>query len=126
MFYKISLGISALIGLGLIFLGVRFFISPEVAEAQYGLQFAEQGDYAFHSIKGIRDIFAGSLFCVLIALKERRALAISLLTGSIIPCVDLLIVLSKNYNTFTPAISHLMAILFCLISGLLLLKYKPS
>lgn len=121
MLYKISLGIGALLGLGLLFLGARFFISPELAEVQYGLQFAEQGDYAFHSIKGARDLFVGILFCALLLLKEYRALGIGLLVGTLIPTVDLIVVLSKEYNTFAPAVSHLIAALLCFLAGMYIL-----
>lgn len=54
---KISYAIAFLAGLGLIFLGTRFLLSPEIAETGYGIHFNEQGDYSFHYIKGIRIYF---------------------------------------------------------------------
>jgi hypothetical protein len=62
---KISIAIAFLTGLGMIFLGARFLLSPEAAEAGYGIHFMEQGDYSFHYAKGIRDIFSGC-FCALL------------------------------------------------------------
>ena len=56
---KISYAVAFITGLGLLFIGVRFLLSPEVAEVGYGIHFNEQGDYSFHYIKGIRDILSG-------------------------------------------------------------------
>jgi hypothetical protein len=93
---RVSYTIAFLLGLGMIFLGVRFFISPEAATAGYGIRFNAQGDYSFHYIKGIRDIFSGLIICILVLTKERRALGIALLAGTMIPIIDMFIVLSKR------------------------------
>ncbi len=95
---KIFTAIAFLTGLGMIFIGARFLLSPETAEAGYGIHFREQGDYSFHYIKGIRDLFTGLLLCLLILTKQTKALAITLLSGTIIPLADAIIVLHKNYN----------------------------
>lgn len=125
MVKKISISLAFLTGLALIFLGARFFISPENAESDFGIHFNEQGDYSFHYIKGIRDIFSGLVLCILV-LKEIKALGIAILLGTIIPAVDLLIVLNKDYNDIIPAISHICAIAVCFISGLILILNKPG
>ena len=126
MTQKIATALAFLTGLGMIFLGTRFLLSPEVAEAGYGLHFNQQGDDSFHYIKGIRDIFSGIVLCVLALLKERRALGVAILTGTIIPVVDLLIVLSKDYNGITQAIPHISAIVICSVSGAILLFSKSQ
>ena len=123
---KISYTIAFLLGLGMIFLGVRFFISPEVATAGYGIHFNAQGDYSFHFIKGIRDIFSGLIICILVLIKERRALGITLLAGTMIPLADMFIVLSKSYNSMPQAIPHIIAILICVVFGMSLLINKPE
>ena len=97
---KISYAIAFLLGLGMIFLGVRFFLSPEVATAGFGIHFNVNGDYYFHYIKGIRDIFSGIVLCAFVLLKERCAQGVALLAGTLIPVNDLLIVLSKSYDVF--------------------------
>jgi Domain of unknown function (DUF4267) len=118
---NISIAIAFLTGLGLIFLGARFLLSPETAEAAYGIHFNEQGDYSFHYIKGIRDLFTGLIICILVLTKQTKALGITLLIGTIIPIVDMLIVLSKDYNSITQAIPHISAIIVCFFCGLFLL-----
>lgn len=118
---KICNAICFLTGLGLLFIGIRFFLVPVSAETNYGLQLDTHGDFSFHYIKGIRDCFSGALVLLLLLMKERRALGIALLAASIIPVTDMLIVLSKSYNSFSLAIPHLIAVLICIIVGPLLL-----
>ncbi len=123
---KISYTIAFLLGLGMIFLGVRFFLSPEAATAGYGIHFNAQGDYSFQYIKGIRDIFSGLLICVFVLMNERRALGVTLLAGTMIPVADMLIVLSKSYNGVLQAMPHISAIIICAVFGIILLATKPQ
>jgi hypothetical protein len=123
---KISYAIAFLLGLGMIFLGVRFFLSPEAATAGYGIHFNEEGDYSFHYIKGIRDIFSGLLICAFVLMNQRRALGLTLLAGTIIPVTDMLIVLSKSYNGTLQAMPHIIAIMICAVFGIILLATKPQ
>jgi len=121
---KISYVVAFIAGLGLIFIGTRFLLAPEIAEAGYGIHFNEQGDYSFHYIKGIRDIFSGLLICIFCLVNERRALGVTLLAGTIIPVTDMLIVLNKSYNGFLQAMPHIIAIIICAVSGIILLATK--
>jgi quercetin dioxygenase-like cupin family protein len=118
---NIFIAIAFLTGLGMIFIEARFLIAPETAEAGYGIHFNELSDYSFHYIKGIRDLFAGLLICMLILSRQIKALGITLLIGTIIPIADMLIVLSKDYNRITQAIPHISAIIICFFCGLFLL-----
>jgi len=122
---KILYTVAFITGLGLIFLGTRFFLSAEIAEAGFGIHFNEQGDYSFHYIKGIRDVLSGLLLCVFVLMNERRALGITLLAGTMVPVTDMLIVLSKSYTGVQQAIPHIMAILICFVCGIILLAVKP-
>ncbi len=79
----------------MIFIGIRFILSPEIAEAGYGIHFNEQGDYSFHFIKGIRDIFSGLLLCVFVLIKERRTFGITLISD---PVIELMIELFNKTN----------------------------
>jgi len=123
---NISIAIAFLTGLGLIFLGARFLIAPETAEAGYGIHFNEQGDYSFHYIKGIRDLMSGLLMCIFVLSKQTKALGATLLVGTIVPIVDMSIVLSKPYNGITQAIAHISAIIVCSVFGIILLTVKPT
>jgi hypothetical protein len=123
---KISYTIAFLLGLGMIFLGLRFFISPEVATTGYGIHFNNQGDYSFHYIKGIRDIFSGLVICAFVLINERRALGITLLAGTMIPVTDMLIVLGKSYNSVLQALPHIIAIIICAVFGMILVATKTQ
>ena len=123
---NISIAIAFLTGLGLIFIGARFLTSPEVAEVGYGIHFNEQGDYSFHYIKGIRDLFTGLLICIFVLSKQTKALATTLLVGTIIPIMDMIIVLSKDYNCIVQAIPHISAIIVCFLFGVILLRKKKQ
>lgn len=123
---KIAYIIAFILGLAMIFLGGRFFYAPEVATAGYGIHFNTQRDYSFDYIKGIRDIFSGLIICVFVLLRERRALGITLLAGTMIPLCDMLIVLGKNYNGIVQAMPHIIAALVCAVFGLILLFTKKA
>ncbi|MDN3580574.1 DUF4267 domain-containing protein [Mucilaginibacter flavus] len=123
---KICYALAFLTGLGLVFIGARFLLSPEIAEAGYGIHFKEQGDYSFHYIKGIRDIFSGLLLCTFVLTNERRALAITLLAGTIVPIADMLVVLNKSYNSVQQAMPHITAIIICFVCAMVLLASKTS
>jgi hypothetical protein len=123
---KISIAIAFLTGLGMIFIGARFLIAPETAEAGYGVHFRELGDYSFHHIKGIRDVFSGLVICIFVLTKQIKALGITLLVGTIIPVVDMLIVFSKDYNGIEQAIPHISAMIVCATVGAILLMSKTQ
>jgi len=115
-----------LLGMGMVFLGSRFFFAPEVATAGFGIHFNESVDYSFQHIKGIRDIFSGILLCTFVLLRQPRAVGITLLVGGIIPLIDTLVVLSKPDNSITQVMPHIMAIIVCFLFGLLLLITKNN
>jgi hypothetical protein len=123
---KISYAMAFLLGLGMIFLGARFFLSPEAATAGFGIHFIANGDYSLHYTKGIRDIFSGLLLCAFVLLKQRQAVAVTLLAGTIIPVNDMLIVLSKSYNGVLQAMPHIIAIVICAVFGMILMATKPQ
>ena len=123
---KISYTIALLMGLGMIFLGARFFLSPEAAEAGFGIHFNDQGDHSFHYMKGIRDIFSGLVISVFALMKQRLALGLTLLAGTMIPLTDMLIVAGKNYTGVSQLIPHIIAIIICLVIGIILLATKPQ
>ena len=123
---KISYALALLVGLGMIFLGTRFFFSPEAATAGFGIHFNAGGDYSFHYMKGIRDIFSGLLLCAFVLLHERRAVGVTLLAGAMIPVIDMSIVLSKSYNGVVQAMPHIIAVILCSVFGIILLATKPQ
>lgn len=121
---KIAYAIAFVLGLGMVFLGSRFFFSPEAATAAFGIRFNPNGDYSFHHIKGIRDIFSGILLCALVLMNERRALGVMLVVATIIPVSDMLTVLTKSYTGVQQAVPHIVATIICSAVGILLMLVK--
>jgi Domain of unknown function (DUF4267) len=114
--------LSFISGLTLVFIGLRFFIVPEAAETAFGIDLNTQGDFSFHYIKAIRDTFCGILFIILLLLKEWRALGITLLLGTIIPAVDMSIVLSQPHYETARIFPHLTAVILCTGLGIAFLR----
>lgn len=114
--------LTMLSGLTLVFIGIRFFIVPEMAETAFGIHTNTQGDFSFHYIKAIRDTFAGLLFLTLLLIKEWRALGITLLLGAIIPTADMTIVMSHPGYETARIYPHLTAIILGIGLGLVFLK----
>lgn len=107
----LSRSLSLLIGLGMIFIGLRFLLAPRAGAEGFGV-FLPPADaqYAFHYAKGIRDVFSGLLLVVFAGLGYDRPLAWVLLLGALIPCVDLRIVLTQPTASLPLALPHLLAI----------------
>lgn len=117
---------SVLTGTLLLFIGARFFLLPEPATTAFGINVSTNGDHSFQFIKGIRDIFTGSIVLVLLFTKELRALAFALLLGSLIPTVDFLIVLTRPHFDPNHLYAHLSAILICVPLGIYYLSVSRS
>ncbi len=105
-------------GIGLLYIGVRFFLNPIGAETDYGIYIITNGDFSFQYIKGVRDFFFGLIILVLIWKKEWRALGFVLLLGAIIPAVDFCIVVSHADFTAGHLYAHLTAVIICLVCGI--------
>lgn len=87
--------IGYLFGIGLLFIGGRFLLAPEVAERGFGLIY-DQPSESFHWIKGIRDLFSGLLLTLFTFVNWRKPLAVAVLVGSVVPVTDMLIVRSAS------------------------------
>jgi|GEM_PF-1050161 len=104
-------------GLTLVFIGCRFLLQPEGAEAGFGLHFQENGDYSFHYIKGIRDLVCGTIITLLAAMNQRKALMVVLLSGIFIPIVDMTLVLQATHGNVMTAMPHIIAIVLTAIAA---------
>ena len=117
--------LSLLSGIGLLYIGIRFFINPIGAEIDYGIRTVTNGDFSFQYIKGVRDFFFGLIIIFLLWKKQFLALGFILVLGTIIPATDFYVVLSHPDFKTGHLISHLIAIIICLSCGLYYLNnYK--
>ena len=111
----LSRSLSLLLGLGMVFIGLRFLLAPRAGAEGFGV-FLPPTDtqYAFHYAKGIRDVFSGLLLALFAGLGYDRALAWVLLLGTLIPGVDLTIVRAQPTVTLVLQMPHLPAIVLLL------------
>lgn len=103
--------LSLLLGLGMIFIGLRFLLAPRAGAEGFGV-FLPPADvhYAFHYAKGIRDVFSGLLLVAFAGLGYDRPLAWVTLLGALIPSVDLAVVRAQPTASLAFELPHLIAI----------------
>ncbi len=118
---KIIKSLLVLSAAGIIFIGIRFIVAPEIGEAGFGIAVPNNGDFAFHYIKGVRDIFMGAILLLLTFSVSNRLLGWATLLGALVPVGDLLIVLSRTAYTFAHTIPHLVAVVLCVSLGSILI-----
>ena len=114
---NVAYALSALVGIGIAFIGARFLLAPSAAAAGYGV--AGQGAYL--SAKGVRDIASGLFVFVLIASGQPRALGLIMAAATLIPVGDALIVLRNGGSRVTAFGIHGATALAMLVIAALLL-----
>ena len=122
--HTIAFWICLLTGLGLIFIGARFFLVPVDAEHAFGIQVNTGNNFAFHYIKGIRDIFSGLVLTVLVLTRQYRALGMLSLIAVIIPATDMSIVASQTTFQTAALYPHLSAVIIAILLGIHYLRVK--
>jgi hypothetical protein len=114
-------GIATLLtGLALCFIGARFLVVPGAAAAGFGVPLTGLAAYAV--AKGVRDLSFGALLIALTLLGERRAAALTLVIGSLIPVVDGSIVLAWSGVRPAYLVVHWGTAVFCTVLGVLQLR----
>jgi branched-subunit amino acid transport protein AzlD len=94
----------ALVGLGIIFIGVRELFYPAMCARQFGVPLLDPRDGDFLAIKAARDVVSGILALTFLCLRNRRFLTYAFGVLTLIPVFDGLIVLRHAGWTFTPAL----------------------
>ncbi len=114
-----------LFGIALLFIGARFLLMPETAERGFGLIY-DQPSYAFHYIKGIRDVFTGLVITGFTVANWRKPLAVVILAGSLIPVVDMLTVLRAAAPVPGAEWIHGVTAVFAWVFGYFLLRSQTT
>jgi Domain of unknown function (DUF4267) len=96
--------LTGLVGLGIIFIGVREFLHPAVGARGFGVPLLDRGDGDLLAIKAVRDVVSGILALTFLGLRKRRSLACVLLVLALIPLLDGLVVLRHAAWKFTPVL----------------------
>src|SRR3954451_15884191 len=90
--------LAALIGLGIIFIGVREFVAPQ-ASVDFGIPGTQAQDPTFRawlSIKAVRDIASGVFIFILLIGASHHLMGWFMLAAAGIPLGDCLVVLRNN------------------------------
>ncbi|MGW5669728.1 DUF4267 domain-containing protein [Micromonospora sp. NPDC003776] len=93
MFSAIAYGLAVVLSLFCVFIGARFLLAPQASATGYGVPAKPDGDPAYLTIKGLRDLSYGLLGLALIAFTSADAVAWYMLVVAIIPLGDTAIVL---------------------------------
>lgn len=113
-----AFGLTLITGILLIIIGVRFFLVPQEAELAFGIKTATGADYSFHYIKGIRDLSVGMVTLIMLFARTQRGLGILLLTMTLVPLTDFLIVLNTPGHLTARLYPHLTAVVLCPLLGI--------
>ncbi|MFE9202728.1 DUF4267 domain-containing protein [Micromonospora sp. NPDC006431] len=93
MLSPVAYGLAVVLSLFCVFIGARFLLAPRASAAGYGVPAAPDGDPAYLTIKGLRDLTYGLLGLALIAFTSADAVAWFMLIVALNPLGDTLIVL---------------------------------
>ena len=113
---------------GIIFIGIRFILHPEVGALGYGIPFENAHDAVYGKIKGIRDTFSGIVLLPLLWMRMRKAVAWVFTASIVVPVFDFLVILSYKGSS---DVSHLLihgvtAVVMVITSVLLFSGISPS
>jgi hypothetical protein len=93
MLSLIAYGLAVVLSLFVVFIGARFLLVPRASAAGYGVPAAPDGDPAYLTIKGLRDLSYGLLGLALIAFTTADAVAWFMLIVALNPLGDTVVVL---------------------------------
>jgi hypothetical protein len=121
--HYVAIGLTILVGLGIIFTGAQYLVVPEKMAKTFGLPtWPTGGDAAWLNLKGIRDIVSGLLVLIPLAMGEYRVLSWLLLAAALIPVGDAVTILRNHGNkTFAYAVHGSTALAIVITSILFLL-----
>jgi hypothetical protein len=120
MLEPIAYVLAVILALFITFIGARFLLAPQAAAAGYGVPAKADGDPAYLTIKGLRDLTLGLLGLALIAFSNAHAVGWYMLVATIIPLGDMLIVLRHGGTKAVAFGIHFATAIVVLISAALL------
>jgi Domain of unknown function (DUF4267) len=115
------------IALGIIYVGARFIVDPAAGATGFGVPFANDHDFPYARIKGIRDIFSGLALLSLLVSRMHKATAWVFTSAIVVPASDFLVVLSTNGPSDTfHLLVHGLTAAYMLFTSFLLFKHYQS
>ncbi|MFF0315499.1 DUF4267 domain-containing protein [Micromonospora sp. NPDC005252] len=96
MLSPLAYGLAVVLSLFVAFIGARFLLVPQAAAAGYGVPARPNGDPAYLTVKGLKDLTFGLIGLALIAFTTADAVAWFMLIVALVPLGDTLIVLRNG------------------------------
>lgn len=114
-------GLAIALNAMILFIGCRFLIAPRTAAAGYGVPARQDGDPAYLTVKGVRDVTYGLVGLALLAFAGTHAEGWFMLVVALVPLGDMVIVL-RNGGTKAVAFGiHFATAVVVLVCAALLL-----
>ena len=107
-------------GLTLVALGLASMVAPVTAARLFGVPAG--GDAAYVTVAGVRDLAAGGLVVAFALLRDRRAVGVSVLVGSVIPIGDGTMALLHSPTPLRFVAMHWGSAVVCLAFAAVLLR----
>lgn len=120
MLTVIAYGLTILLAIGIIIIGLRFFVAPHASAAGYGVPVQGEGADAYLTIKGLRDLTYGVLGLVLLAVGGAHIMGWFMVITAIVPVGDTFIVLRQGGKKAIAFGIHLATALAMLVDAALL------
>ncbi|MFC0507674.1 DUF4267 domain-containing protein [Micromonospora costi] len=120
MLSPLAYGLAVVLSLFVVFIGARFLLAPQASAAGYGVPAAPNGDPAYLTIKGLRDLSYGLLGLALIAFTTADAVAWFMLIVALNPLGDTLVVLKHGGTKATAFGIHFATAVVVLLDAALL------
>jgi hypothetical protein len=117
----IGVVLAVLGSLFIVYVGVRYLLTPQAMAAAFGLP-AWPHDDGFLRVKGIRDVVSGLVILVVLAGGTRRVLGWVLLAGALTPLGDMVLVLTSGGSPATAFGVHGVTAAAVLLGASLLLS----
>ncbi|MDN3352741.1 DUF4267 domain-containing protein [Actinomadura sp. DC4] len=120
MLTPIAYGLAIVLVVFVLVIGLRFLLAPSSAAAGYGVPAKENGDAAYLSVKGVRDLTYGVLGLALLAFASAHAVGWYMLVVALVPLGDTVIVLRHGGTKAVAFGIHFATAVVVLISAALL------
>ncbi|MEU4835532.1 DUF4267 domain-containing protein [Streptosporangium sp. NPDC023615] len=120
MLTSIAYGLAVLLNLLIVLIGARFLLAPRAAAAGYGVPAKPDGDAAYLTVKGLRDLGYGVLGLALLAFAGAHAAGWFMLVAALNPLGDTVVVLRHGGTKATAFGVHFATAVTVLVSAALL------
>lgn len=120
MLTVIAYGLTVLLALAIIAIGLRFFFAPSAAATGYGIPAGGGGIGAYLAVKGLRDLTYGILGLVLLAAGGAYVMGWFMAIAALVPVGDALIVLRNGGRKAVAFGIHLATAAAMLVAAILL------